>query len=78
MMKFHVADMTCGHCVSRITKAIVQLHADAKVEADLVKGIVSVSSTLSADEIIDAITHAGYTASGEKPGCCNPANSCHS
>lgn len=69
MMKFHVADMTCGHCVSRITKAIVQLHSDAKVEADLVDATVSVSSTLSAEEIIDAITDAGYTASSEKPGC---------
>lgn len=78
MMKFHVADMTCGHCVSRITKAIVQLHADAKVEADLVNATVSVHSTLSADEIIDAITDAGYTASSDKPGCCNPTNSCHS
>ncbi len=77
-MKFHVADMTCGHCVSRITKAIVQLQADAKVETDLVKGIVSVSSTLSADEIMDAITDAGYTATTQSNSCCNPANSCHS
>ena len=33
MMKFTVADMTCGHCVSVITKAILQLQDDAKVEA---------------------------------------------
>jgi len=78
MMKFHVADMTCGHCVSRITKAIVQLQADAKVEADLANATVSVHSTLSADEIIDAITDAGYTAVSQQSDCCDPTNSCHS
>ncbi|MBU1309217.1 MAG: heavy-metal-associated domain-containing protein [Gammaproteobacteria bacterium] len=77
MMKFHVADMTCGHCVSLITRAILQLQDDAKVEADLVNATVSVYSTLSAEEIADAIKDAGYSATSQKASCCNPSNSCH-
>lgn len=78
MMKFHVADMTCGHCVSLITKAILQLQDDAKVEADLASATVSVNSTLSAEEIADAIKDAGYSASSQKSSCCSASNSCHS
>jgi len=78
MKKFHVADMTCGHCVSLITRAILQLQGDAKVEADLVNATVSVHSTLSAEEIADAIKDAGYSATMQKTSCCNPSNSCHS
>jgi copper chaperone len=78
MMKFHVADMTCGHCVSLITKAIMQLQADAKVETDLVNATVSVNSTLSPEEIAEAIEDAGYSVTSQKNSCCNPSNSCHS
>lgn len=78
MMKFHVADMTCGHCVSLITRAILQLQDDAKVEADLVNATVSVNSTLSAEEIADAIKDAGYSATSQKSSCCNASKSCHS
>lgn len=78
MMKFTVADMTCDHCVSMITKAILQLQDDAKVEADLASHTVSISSDLTADEITDAIKEAGYMATAVKTSCCNPANSCHS
>lgn len=78
MMKFYVSDMTCGHCVSVITKAILQLQDDAKVEADLVSHIISVSGELDADEIIEALKEAGYVATIAKAGCCSPSNSCHS
>lgn len=78
MMKFTVADMTCGHCVSVITKAILQLQDDAKVEADLANHTVSISSDLTADEITAAIKEAGYMATTVKTSCCGSANSCHS
>jgi len=78
MMKFIVSDMTCGHCVSVITKAILQLQDNAKVEADLANHTVSVNSELSADEITAAIKEAGYMATTVKASCCSPSNSCHS
>jgi copper chaperone len=45
MQVFRVNDMTCGHCVSTITKAIKATDKDAKVTIDLT----------------DAIAEAGYT-----------------
>lgn len=78
MIKFYVSDMTCGHCVSVITKVILQLQDDAKVNADLVNGTLSVESELDADEIIEALKEAGYVATTTKTSCCNPSNSCHS
>ncbi|MDX5406233.1 MAG: heavy-metal-associated domain-containing protein [Chromatiaceae bacterium] len=77
MMKFNVADMTCGHCVSMITKAILQLQDNAKVTVDLASHTVMVEADLSAEDITDAIKDAGYMATAVKASCCNPANTCH-
>ncbi|MEY3674478.1 MAG: hypothetical protein RJB47_1186, partial [Pseudomonadota bacterium] len=33
MLTFEVNDMTCGHCVSSITKAVVAVDHEAKVTA---------------------------------------------
>ena len=35
MISFQVNDMTCGHCVSTITKALKGVDATAKVQFDL-------------------------------------------
>ena len=35
MIVFEVNDMTCGHCVSMITKAVKQTDGAARVEFDL-------------------------------------------
>ena len=35
MIAFEVKDMTCGHCVSTITKALKATDKDAKVQIDL-------------------------------------------
>ena len=35
MISFQVTDMTCGHCVSTITKAIKALDNTAHVQIDL-------------------------------------------
>lgn len=76
MMKFNVSDMTCGHCASMVTKAILMLQDDASVEVDLVKKIVTVSSELTAEEISSAIKEAGYMVSEVHTGCCTPSQSC--
>ena len=61
MYQFNVSDMTCGHCVSTITKAVKGLDADAKVEVSLGDKRVAVRSALSQQEIAEAIQEAGYT-----------------
>lgn len=60
MYQFSVADMSCGHCVAAIEKAIKQLDAAAEVVADLGAATVSVRSTGSVDAISAAIREAGY------------------
>ncbi|MCW0203718.1 MAG: heavy metal transporter [Lysobacterales bacterium 13-68-4] len=62
MISFEVKDMTCGHCVSMITKALKAADQDAKFTIDQSQGLVQIESS-SADpkELQDAIADAGYT-----------------
>jgi copper chaperone len=60
MYQFNVADMTCGHCASSITKAVKLADAGATVEVRLADKRVAVTSRLSQDEIAEAISEAGY------------------
>lgn len=62
MIAFEVNDMTCGHCVSAITRALKATDKDAKVQIDLVTHRVQVEP-ISADaaELEEAIKEAGYT-----------------
>lgn len=62
MISFEVKDMTCGHCVSTITKALKAADRDAKVQIDLDQHLVQIEpGDLDADELADAIKEAGYT-----------------
>ena len=62
MVTFRVDDMTCGHCVSTITKAVKAADQDAKVRIDLPRHLVEIEPSGSdADELRDAIKEAGYT-----------------
>ena len=61
MIEFKVEDMTCGHCVSMITKAVKEVDAAGRVEVDLQAKRVRVESTQDPDEIRVAIEEAGYT-----------------
>lgn len=82
MIAFQVNDMTCGHCVSTITKAIKATDKEAKVTIDLAQRLVMVDATeADAQELSDAITEAGYApvpvhaatvvaASVTAGGCC--------
>ena len=61
MVTFRVDDMTCGHCVSTITKAVKAADQDAKVRIDLPRHLVEIEPSGSdADELRDAIKEAGY------------------
>ena len=82
MIAFHVDDMTCGHCVSTITKALKGADRDATVQIDLASHRVQVEpATAGAEELADAIREAGYTpvlvpaaspapAARDGGGCC--------
>lgn len=61
MIEFNVSDMTCGHCASVITKAVVSVEKAARVEVDLATRRVWISGSAEPDEFADAIREAGYT-----------------
>ena len=62
MIAFEVNDMTCGHCVSTITKALKATDQDARVQIDLATHRVQVEpASADAEEIAEAIRDAGYT-----------------
>ena len=61
MYQVNVPDMTCGHCVSTITKAVRSEDPMATVEIDLARRIVQVESALSREEVARQIAEAGYT-----------------
>lgn len=86
MIAFEVKDMTCGHCVSTITKAVKAADKDATVQIDLASHIVTIAPA-AADAVTlgaAAITEAGYTpvavnatlpsqpaaAGAKRGGCC--------
>lgn len=61
MIEFLVPDMTCGHCVSAITKAVSQADAGAKVDIDLTAHTVRIETDLAVNVIEDSIREAGYS-----------------
>ena len=83
MITFEVHDMTCGHCVSSITKAVRAIDPGAQVSVDLATRRVRIGATESDTAALrDAIRGAGYTpapvddaaAPAQQPtprsGCC--------
>ena len=63
MLTFNVQDMTCGHCVSVITKAVMAEDENATIEIDLPAKTVKIESTKPAEKFAEVITEAGYTVS---------------
>lgn len=62
MLIFKVNDMSCGHCVGAITKAIKGVDRNAEVNIDLARHLVTVEATeADARALRDAITQAGYS-----------------
>lgn len=74
MIAYQVNDMTCGHCVSMITKAVQRIDPAAKVVIDLSSKRVEISSTNAvASELKVAIEAAGYTPVEASPSTSSPA-----
>jgi Cu+-exporting ATPase len=61
-----VEDMSCGHCVGRVTKSVQALDQHAKVDVDLATKKVRVDSTADLDRIAEAIVAAGYPVTDKR------------
>ncbi len=64
MLQLVVPDLSCGHCMNVINKAVAGIDADAKVSFDLPTQTVSVDSSANAQDVMAAIEEAGYPVSG--------------
>ncbi len=60
MLELTLPTMTCGHCVSVVTKAIKQADPQASVEIDLASHRVRVETAEDRETIESAVTEAGY------------------
>ena len=60
METFTVEGMTCGHCVSTVTKAVHDVDPAARVSADLATRKVDIESEVGRDQLVSAIEKAGY------------------
>ena len=60
MLKLKVPDMSCGHCVSTIEKAVKSVDPAANVKVDLASSTVSVETNADEAKIADVIKSAGY------------------
>ena len=62
MIAFDVQDMTCGHCVSTVTKAVQAADRDARVRVDLATHRDEIEpAAADAERLAEAIRAAGYT-----------------
>lgn len=62
MLEFKVENMTCGHCVASITKAITAIAPDASVQADLESHRVTVTGNVKANDVLSALDDIGFSA----------------
>lgn len=61
MYNFQVNDMTCGHCVATVEKAVKSVDAAARVRIDLPTHKVEIDSDKPVASFAKAIEDAGYT-----------------
>ena len=59
-MQFHIETMTCGGCARGVTTAIQRVDATATVQADPPNRRVEVTTTAPRDQIVAALTEAGF------------------
>jgi copper chaperone len=78
VVELNVKEMTCGHCVEAVTRAVKSVDPSAVVRVDLPGGRVRVDGRSAAGELIKALDDAGYPAAPAqgaasptpRKGCC--------
>jgi copper chaperone len=59
-MEFQVNDMSCGGCARSITNSVKQVDPAASVDVDIAQKTVKVTSSVSPETVLNAISEAGY------------------
>jgi copper chaperone len=60
MFELKLPDMSCGHCVATITRAVQALDAQAEVQADLATHSVRIEADVDEADLRAALTEQGY------------------
>ncbi|OYO32387.1 heavy-metal-associated domain-containing protein [Janthinobacterium sp. PC23-8] len=60
MYQLQVENMSCGHCVNAVTKAVQSVDPQAQVQIELEQKSVKVGTDKSLEAISAAIVEAGY------------------
>lgn len=60
MIEFQLPDMTCGHCVSRVSQALKQADPACTFAIDLSDKTVQVHSDEDRQVLVAALVDAGY------------------
>jgi copper chaperone len=60
MYEYDIPDMSCGHCVTTIEKAIKAADPETSANVDLMKRRAVVTSAVDPQAIAAAIDEAGY------------------
>ena len=63
MEQYHVTGMSCAACSARVEKAVLKVPGVTACSVSLLTNSMGVEGTASAQEIIQAVEHAGYGAS---------------
>lgn len=60
MHEFHLPDMTCGHCASKVNVNLKLVDPACEIQLDLPRQLVSVKSGEEREALVEALTEAGY------------------
>jgi copper chaperone len=66
MYELQVENMSCGHCVATVTRAVKAVDAGAIVDIDLASKKVKVDSGAALDAVKSAIVEAGYPVTSSR------------
>jgi copper chaperone len=64
--ELQVEGMSCGHCVSSVTKSVQSVDSAAKVDVNLANKTVRVDSRADLNAVTSAIADAGYPVTASK------------
>ena len=60
MLRFYIPNMTCGGCAKAVTKALLSVDPQARIETDPPAREVRVDSTLDESAFVAVLREAGY------------------
>lgn len=60
MYEFHLPEMTCGHCASKVNVTLKRVDPACEIQVDLPRHLVSVKSAEDREALVEALAEAGY------------------